>query len=316
MAAGVTRVRKRVLALGVIVAVGGAFALTGTSSAAVQSVSGGAFGVSADVTLTPDLLPVQVVVPPTPSVTLPSQGGNEAASQLSLSSPGVITAGVLNASTQGSLDPGSATSRASVADVNALNGVLRATLVESTCTSTSSGSTGGSTLTRARLNLPFTPTIFLEANPAPNTQVLPQILGPLGFEITLNEQTGSTTPGQDGSSDITVTAIHIRVDNALAEGDIYIAQSHCDVGAQVTTTTEGATTTTEAATTTTTVAPTTTTTEPTTTTTMEPTTTTTAAPTTTTTIRVKCNSGIGNQYETNPSNDCDPGNSSKNQGGG
>ena len=93
-------------------------AMAAPAAADVTDVSGsGAFGESVNVTV---LNSGTVTSGPTPSVTLPSSGGGPVTDSLaSLNLPGVLTAGVLNVSTEGTnlgSHSGTATSSASVAD--------------------------------------------------------------------------------------------------------------------------------------------------------------------------------------------------------
>ena len=260
-----------------------AFGLAGTSSAAVTSTSGGAFGEKVNVALLPLGLPVSSG--PLPTVTLPSNGGSDSRSLLSVAVPNLLSTGLLQVSTSGTTgETGAVTSSASVANVNALNGVLRATAVSSTCRSDSSGSTASSSLLNAVLDPPGDTAPFaLPVNPEPNMVVL-DIPGQI--TVTLNEQSETE---QEFSSSTKVSAVHIHLPGGIiGTGDIYIAQSRCGVaGPNVNTTTSTSTT----------AAPTT----------SAPTT---SSTTTTTTIATgKCNSGGGNGSETTPSNDCDPGKS-------
>ena len=326
------RREKSALALGVVIAVGVAMALTGSSGASVSTVSGSAYGESVDVT---PLGLARVTSGPLPTVTLPPAGGGPFTNSLisvtvpaSGPNPGsILTAGVLNVRTQGATgETGFAESSADVADVNVLNSLVTATAVHSECRSDSSGSTGSTQLLGLKAGK-----LTGDVSPAPNTTIqLP------GATVILNEQIENEQPG---SSSITVNAIHVILRPPLGSGDIIIAQSHCDVAgpnvnqtttstsSQPTTSTTSGPTTSTSSTTSTTVEPTTTTTSSSTTTTTSPqtpstttttvrsTTTTTVAPTTTT--NPKCNAGQGNGSEPLPSGgECDPGNSGgHNQGG-
>jgi hypothetical protein len=266
-----------------------AFGLAGTSSAAVTSTSGGAFGEKVNVALLPLGLPVSSG--PLPTVTLPSNGGSDSRSLLSVAVPNLLSTGLLQVSTSGTTgETGAVTSSASVANVNALNGVLRATAISSTCRSDSSGSTASSSLLNAVLDPPGDTAPFaLPANPGPNMVVL-DIPGQI--TVTLNEQSETE---QEFSSSTKVSAVHIRLPGGIiGTGDIYIAQSRCGVaGPNVNTTTSTSTT----------AAPTT----------SAPTT---SSTTTTTVATGKCNSGGGNGSEPNPPTDCDPGKSGGGPGKG
>lgn len=207
---------------GVLLVPGSLMLAAGPAAATVTEVSGGAFGESVDVTLTPPLLPAtNVMSGPLPSVTLPATGGNESASALSANAPGVLTAGVLNVSTQGTTGPGgTATSSASVADANVLN-AISATLISSTCTANESGVTGSTTLVNAVL----ADGTVVSGTPGPNTEFT--LLGG-DIRVILNEQIVTDEPGYDA---ITVNAVHVIFSGDLVQGDVILAQSHCDVRA-------------------------------------------------------------------------------------
>lgn len=190
------------------------------ATADVTAMSGGAAGVQVGVTL----LGIDTTLAATPSVTLPADGNDGVPvtqSVLNVNLPGVLTTGVLNASTVGddlNTDTGYVTSDASVVDVNAVAGLVTADVVASTCTADSDGATGSATLTGASV----TGVGALAVSPAPNTTI-----SLLGVTITLNEQTVTDTA--DGVNAITVNAIHVHLEGALASGDIYIGRSVCQV---------------------------------------------------------------------------------------
>jgi hypothetical protein len=139
-----------------------------------------------------------------------------------VSLPGILSTGILNASTKGgnlNSHAGYATSDASVADVDVIAGLVTADAVASTCTSNGDGSTGSTTLTGASI----TGIGSLAVNPAPNTKI--SLAGVA--EITLNEQTRTDTVGV--ISTITVNAIHVHLNGLLAGGDVYVGRSVCEV---------------------------------------------------------------------------------------
>ncbi len=185
---------------------------TGQASAAVGTVDGRAFGVSAD---------GLVDIAPTPLCVLPATGGNCDREVVGVNEPGVLTTGVLNAMTRGQTGAnGFAESRASVADVNALDGTVTATLIESMCRATENGFRGTTNLVDAEvLGVPVV------VSPDPNTVLVDNEL----LRIVLNEQIKSGTAG-DGQ--ITVNAVHITVFDPLGTGitqEIIIASSRCSV---------------------------------------------------------------------------------------
>lgn len=219
-AAGRHRPRSFHLSVACLSAIACSAVLAGPALADVTEVSGGATGVSADVTT---LLGINVGVSPTPNVTLPATGGGPfAQTVLSANVPGLLNVGVLNASTEGGnlgSHQGFATSSASVANVNALVGRITAQAIASKCTSNGDGSSGSSTLTTANLL-----GAALAVNPAPNTVLSIPLVG----TVTLNEQIRPTNGAGDTS--IIVRAVHIRLNVAgglLGQGDIIIAESRC-----------------------------------------------------------------------------------------
>jgi hypothetical protein len=191
------------------------------ATAEVTAVDGGAAGVQVGVTL----LGLPTTLAATPAVSLPSSGSGDVPIAQSLASvdvPGVLSTGILNASTVGgnlNSHAGYATSNASVADVNVLAGLVSADAVASTCTSNGDGSTGSTTLTGATVKGVGS----LAVNPAPNTTI--SLAGVA--TITLNEQTRTDTVGV--ISTITVNAIHVHLEGLLAGGDVYVGRSVCEV---------------------------------------------------------------------------------------
>jgi hypothetical protein len=180
------------------------------------TVSGSAFAVSVNA----NVAGINVTAGPTPTVTLPATGGNLSQSVVSIcagTACSVLSAGILNAATQGSTTgaPTSASS-ASAATVNVLAGVLTADAISSKCTADSSGTTGSASLANARLS-----GLAIAANPGPNTTLTVAGLA----TVVLNEQ---TTSSSGGTNAITVNAVHVKLNLGLATGDIIIGQSHCD----------------------------------------------------------------------------------------
>jgi hypothetical protein len=189
---------------------------TGPANADVTSVGGGAFGESVAVKLLAGNVPVNSG--PMPQVTLPASGGGPFTNRLaSATVPMLLSAGVLTVSTSSSRlgsHTSTANSSASTANVKLGSGQLTATVVKSSCTASGLGSTGSTTILGT--NLPG-----LSVNPAPNTTIAVPGLG----SVTFNEQIRSNSPGR--STSITVNAIHVRLTNTLAAGDIIISQSRC-----------------------------------------------------------------------------------------
>jgi hypothetical protein len=137
----------------------------------------------------------------------------------------VLTAGVLNVSTEGTnlgSHSGTSTSSASVADATvgaALSGqlggspLLEADVISSQCTSNGDGSSGSSNLVALEVAGNGAP-----VSPPPNTtiDVLP------GLSVTLNEQIVNDSPGE---ASITVNAVHVRLNlPGVATGDVILSQ--------------------------------------------------------------------------------------------
>jgi hypothetical protein len=216
--AGRSRSRLFHLSVACVSAIACSGAFASSALADVTQVTGSAFGESVDVRV----LNVPITSGPLPSVNMVSPPGGLgpfSQSALTASVPGLLSAGVLNASTQGGnlgSHSGFATSSASVANVNALVGRITATVIGSKCTSNGDGSTGSSTLTN--LNV-----LGLAVNAAtpPNTTInLPGI-----GRVIINEQIRPTNGPTDTS--IIVRAIHVELDGPLGDGDIIIAESRC-----------------------------------------------------------------------------------------
>jgi hypothetical protein len=203
-------------------------AMVAPASAEVTDVSGsGAFGESVNVSV---LGSGTVTSGPMPSVTLPSGGGGPVTDSLAnVNLPGVLTAGVLNVSTEGTnlgSNGGTATSSASVADATvgaALAGqlggspLLEADVISSRCTSSGDGSSGSSNLVALQIAGNGQP-----VSPPPNTTI--DVI-PGALSVTLNEQIVNNSPGE---TSITVNAVHVRLNvEGVATGDVILSQSRC-----------------------------------------------------------------------------------------
>ncbi len=225
--AHVPRSRRRTARFLAVFAMVPAFALflATSASADVTSVDGSAYGESVNVTT---LLGVSVTSGPLPSVTLPGTGGGPISQTvLNANVAGLLSTGVLTATTQGSTGAtGGARSSSDVANVGlglALTPFLTIGAVHSDCQTSTSGSYGGTTLVGASLN-----GAGLAVNPAPNTTITIPLVG----SVTLNEQIINQQPG---SSSITVNAIHVHLAGPLGNGDIIVGQSQCSgVGPTIT----------------------------------------------------------------------------------
>jgi len=206
------------LAVGVVFAFNAIPAL-----AALTSISGYAYGESFAIReadgLTAGL--------PFPTAGPFNQSSNFSASNsaASVTFPGLLTTGLLQVATTGTVGPtGAVHSTATVASVNALSGTLTADHVSAQCAVDSNGNTSGSsTLTNAVL----AGVGALAVNPGPNTVVAFSTLAASGT-VTLNEQTYDPA-----TNTLTVNAIHIRVTGGTLLGsatsiDIIIAHVECD----------------------------------------------------------------------------------------
>jgi hypothetical protein len=195
------------------------FGLAGAAHADVTSVTGRAAGISANVTA-----PLPVALAATPVVTLPAAGSAVPITQTVATAgvPLVLDAGVLTATTQGTLGPGgSVASSASVANTrvgNLLTTLLAIGAVSSECTATEAGVTGDATV--ASISALGAPLVI---DTSPNTTL--NVAG-VGI-LHINEQIISgTAPNQT----ITVNALRLEV-NAVGvlAAEIVIAQSVCGV---------------------------------------------------------------------------------------
>jgi hypothetical protein len=190
------------------------------TTTAGNSVSGEAFGVSVNLGPT-----VVVVVPKTPDVVLPPDGGLVATELLTVSVPDALASDTLKLITSGAIGANSASaqSSATVENLNVRNGLVTAKLVVAMASSTGNGSTAtsnaeGSTLVGLTVNgVPLG-----DITPAPNTPISIDGVG----TVFLNEQ----VTGGDGvsSTSLTVNMIHIVLTGAEA-GHIIVASAHSDV---------------------------------------------------------------------------------------
>ena len=223
---------------------------------ALTSANSEAVGVEANLTLLPLLGPgIPITLGPLPagvsgSGTAPYSVSNSVLSA-SLSPPStgqILSTGLLIGTASATVPApeqadGSATVNNLLVDIvgNLVTPLidLSATTVQSTamatgtCAASMLSASGTTTLASASISVLGAAAVGISANPAPNTSLLPGVLGPLGIVITLNEQIlsgdGVTFRG------ITVNAIHINLSGSvlagigLLSGDIVIAQSQAEV---------------------------------------------------------------------------------------
>jgi hypothetical protein len=204
------------------------FSRLDSASGDVSTTSGGAFGESISVRT---LLGSTVSSGPMPAVVLPASGGGPFQDRLaSANVAGLVSAGVLNVSTEATSGPNAAvTSSAAVANLSLIAGAVSTDLVTSMCSATATGVTASSTLghvSAAGLAIPV--------DPAPNTTIDLPLVG----SLILNEQVASTTAGGFG---ITVNAIHLKLNSAVVgTGDVVVAQARCQQSAPTVTVPVGA----------------------------------------------------------------------------
>jgi hypothetical protein len=180
----------------------------------VNSLSGDAYGLQST-----GLIPITA----TPSVALPNSGdggGPFTATDVSAGVPGVLGAGVLSATTQGSdvnTLSGNSSSSAQVANVNLLAGALTIGAITSSCSSNAGGSAGAVTV--ANIDVDGVPQNQIPSNVPPNTAItVPGVLS-----VTLNAETHVDQPGDTA---ITVTGLKITL---LGTTDVInIAEADCD----------------------------------------------------------------------------------------
>jgi hypothetical protein len=249
---GRLRVRKVHLASVTAVCVALLTVLAGSSSAQVTEVNGSAFGASASVSLFGG---PPFVLQPTPTVTLPTSGGNQTDSTASINfqtGPAqLLTTGTVDVSTQGTTGAGGSVTSSSSLDTVSIGG-FEAADISSTCTANEGGASGSTTITGGRFVVQE-PDINVDgdevfndlpANPAPNTQLNGVVPG-VGdnYTVVLNEQIAS-------GGGITVNAAHFTLNGPHATGEAILGQSVCGVtaggggGATTTTVVDGMVTTT------------------------------------------------------------------------
>lgn len=221
---GIAAAGTVVCAAGLALCLGG----TTTAQAAPAAVSGGAFGVAADVTLAG----VHVHVPALPAVTLPSPGGSATPITGHAVGAGVgdlASLSVLDVATVGTPPGGTvqSTAEAQGLQVDALisghDGTApdgRENVIRTHCGASESGASASTDL--AHLAIAGR---TVAASPGPNTTI--HVAGIA--DVVLNEQIST---GGSGSPGITVTGVHIHLLpglETLGGGDIYVAQSRCSL---------------------------------------------------------------------------------------
>jgi hypothetical protein len=213
----------------------GSFALLGSATATAASgpdaVSGSAFGLSLS------LLGASVV-PQTPTVTLPAAGTAQTNSLITIPTNPVLTAGVATVTTSatnaslasevvnGSSDIANPALLSAIPGLPAgllpasITSLLSVDAVHSVCTSSATGSTGGTTV----VNLVVGGTPIPVTDSLNQILTLPAALSPL-LSIEINKQVLTNSVGATG---ITVDGIVITLASALDGGGVVtLAESKC-----------------------------------------------------------------------------------------
>jgi IPT/TIG domain-containing protein len=208
----------------------GSFFLLGSSTAIAangpDAVSGSAFGLSLSLLGTS-------VVPPTPLVTLPASGASQSSSILTIPTNPVVdataagvTTGATNATQANEVVNGSA-EIANPALLNTLPGlpdgitsVLSADAINTACTSSATGSTGGTTV----LSLVIGGTPIPVSQAVDQLPTLPSALSAL-LSVEINKQVVTNSTGATG---ITVDGVVVTVLSGLDKGAVVtLAESKC-----------------------------------------------------------------------------------------
>ena len=186
---------------------------------AANSVSGSAFGASANLLVG--------TVAETPKVVLPPDGGSTEAHEATLAAPLIITSGTLTANSTGTIGPlsATATSKAAVEQV----AVLPANLVTADAVLTSASCTGdGTTATCSAvgttiLGLAVNGIVLGNITPAPNTTITIPLVGTVKLNEQITGGNGVTT------ASLTVNLIHVQLSGLLGSGDIIVGQAQAGV---------------------------------------------------------------------------------------
>lgn len=172
-----------------------------------------AYGLSIDTTLLQNNVPVKVDPQAATASSCPPAVGTKSASALGAGDAQVARADVLNTTAGTDCTKPTATARAQAANVDALGAAaplaIHADAITSTsstsCTAVPVGSTVVTNLTVGGTAVPLPTEI------PPNTDLLPQVFGPLGIRVILNEQ----HPAASGRG-LVVNGLHIIASNSGA----------------------------------------------------------------------------------------------------
>jgi hypothetical protein len=229
--------------------VGGLFVSSGQASATVTADTGGAYGVKANISLFGTL---QTPYGPAPTVTLPSGGSTgvtaTASSENVTYGPATFfDSGTETVTTKGTIGAsGSVTSSTSIASETQPSGncpgtetacvyagPLTADSMASNCTASSSGNTGGATISNGQLVTATdtsgnpTTTVSIPGNPSANYTVNGYLYASSTDKETFTWKFNEHTTNADGS--ITVYAAHQVMHGPTAKGDLWIGESVCGV---------------------------------------------------------------------------------------
>lgn len=189
-------------------------ASTAPALANVVTVGGSAFGESLSLAATGH---TPIAYGPVPNVILPPTGGGPFTKHVSsVGTAGILTIGSANVSTQGALGAGgSVQSSASLANIAVFGGEAAVGSISSRCTSTQSGSTGSSAITRLVVDgETFTPSA------TPNLV----LYNHNGLKVVSNE---IVNHDKANMADIKVSAVHVSLNRHGLVGELYLAQSRC-----------------------------------------------------------------------------------------
>ena len=225
-----TRSGLRVLGAGLALPLG--LLVGGTAQAAAVPVGafGEAYGLSIDTTILQGNVPVKVGPLAPAASTCPPVGGTKTAQLLGGGDAQVAKAAVLNTSANADCGGKKALSTAQVTNVDALGLAapiaIHADAITSSagigCATAPAGSTVVTNLTVGGTVVPLPTTI------PPNTDLLPQVFGPLGLRVILNEQ----HPASSGRG-LVVNGLHIIASNtgvlpvggAILRGDVVLSHA-------------------------------------------------------------------------------------------
>jgi uncharacterized repeat protein (TIGR01451 family) len=227
-----TKTRTRIA--GSLVALAVPLVLSGTPATAATVPPAGAFaeayGLSIDTTILQGNVPVKVAPQAPVASSCPPTGGAKTTSLLSVGDPQLAKADVLNTGAGTDCAKKSSLASAQTTNADALGVIAAAKIHADAITSTSAtscalapkGSTVVANLTVGGTAVPLPTTI------PPNTDLLPQVFGPLGIRVLLNEQHPAST-----GRGLVVNGLHIIASNTgvipvgggVIRGDVIISHA-------------------------------------------------------------------------------------------